>query len=107
MDSSNKETFGTNPFLALFSNNFGPSSHGSLRLDQELTKTEDPLPRLVSVKDQEKQTENTDLFSALSTSKDTEIDGQIINDILQRVFLITLNNGKKHPVILLVPCVYQ
>ena len=90
MDSSNKNSFASNPFLALFSPNFENRSQVNTISDQEQTITQPDSISLVSLKEQ--QTNSGDTLSPVKTAKD--VDEQILNDVLQKVFLVTLDNGK-------------
>lgn len=94
MDTSNKETLGTNPFLALFTSNFESRSNDVTLVGQEPTIKQGPIS-LVGLEDQQHQIAKSDNLSLLSASKSTvDNEDQIINDVLQKVFLITVDNGK-------------
>ena len=87
MASSDKESLTSNPFLALFSTNLeSRTSHGSTIPEQEPLTQQDSIS-LVSLKHQQKQIS--------SSTNDVEADEQMLNDVLQRVFLVTIDNGKK------------
>ena len=92
MDTSNNGTLGANPFLALFSPSVINKVDNNSDADHETLTEQDPIT-LVEVQKQQKQiTQNSSPSTSLSSIvKDDE--PIIVNDVLQRVFLITINEG--------------